>query len=159
MRVSDVLSRDQILLDLPAPTREEAVHRVAEMLRGDPRVKDWPAFFQSLREREEKAKVNLEYGLCFPHARTDAVTDMVMAFGRLAQPVMSNGHNVRFILVIGIPDTLDAEYLRMVGALMRVFRDRRTREILATASTPEEIVSVFEGGETSLESAPVDGRR
>jgi mannitol/fructose-specific phosphotransferase system IIA component (Ntr-type) len=75
---------------------------------------------------------------------------MVMAFGRLAQPIRRGPGSIRFVLVIGIPETMDADYLRMVGALMRAFRDDELRKALETATTPDDVLSAFERGETHL---------
>jgi mannitol/fructose-specific phosphotransferase system IIA component (Ntr-type) len=75
---------------------------------------------------------------------------MVMAFGRLAQPIRRGPGSIRFVLVIGIPETMDADYLRLVGVLMRVFRGGHLRKVLETAKTPEEVLVTFEKGETQL---------
>jgi mannitol/fructose-specific phosphotransferase system IIA component (Ntr-type) len=45
---------------------------------------------------------------------------------------------------------MDADYLRMVGALMRAFRDDELRKALETATTPDDVLSAFERGETHL---------
>jgi PTS system nitrogen regulatory IIA component len=57
---------------------------------------------------------------------------------------------IRYVLVIGIPETMDADYLRLVGVLMRVFRDDRIRATLDSARTAEAVLKIFEEGETKL---------
>jgi mannitol/fructose-specific phosphotransferase system IIA component (Ntr-type) len=46
---------------------------------------------------------------------------------------------------------MDAEYLRIVGTLMRVFRNEKLRQKLLSADKPTEIIQVFEKGETGRE--------
>jgi PTS system fructose-specific IIC component len=150
IRIREILLPEQILLGLVARSREEAVHAVAESLRGESRIADWPLFFQTLSESERSAKCNLELGLTMPHGRTDAVTTMVMAFARLETPVRIVSEEIRYVLVIGIPETMDADYLRLVGVLMRVFRDDRLRATLDSARTAEDVLKIFEEGETKL---------
>ena len=58
---------------------------------------------------------------------------MVMAFGRLAEPIRRGSGSIRFVLVIGIPETMDADYLRLVGALMRAFKNSELRKALERA--------------------------
>jgi mannitol/fructose-specific phosphotransferase system IIA component (Ntr-type) len=148
IKLRGTLLPDHILLDLDSGSREEAIRRVSETLRSDPRVVDWRRFFRTLREREANAKINLRYGITMPHARTSAVTGMVMAFGRLKQPVMEPDGTIHFVTVFGIPEAMDAEYLRFVGTLMRVFRNENLRRRLCQAEEPAQIVDIFEKGES-----------
>jgi len=148
IKLRGTLLRDHILLDLDSGTREEAIRRVSETLRSDPRVVDWQLFFRTLKERDANAKINLQYGLTVPHARTSAVTGMVMAFGRLKEPVVEPDGAIRFVTVFGIPETMDAGYLRIVGTLMRVFRSEKLRKLLCQAEEPGQIVDIFEKGES-----------
>ena len=149
-RIRETLLPKQILLDVKATTREEAIKEVTDSLQGDNRIVDWPGFVETLAECARSQKVNIGLGLTIPHNRTDTVTSMVMAFGRLAQPIRRGQASIRFVLVIGIPETMDADYLRLVGVLMRAFREKELRKTLETAETPEEVLSAFEKGETRL---------
>ena len=151
IRLRGTLLPEHILLDLDSGSRDDAVRRVAETLRSDPRVANWAQFFRTLRERDANAKVNLQYGITVPHARTSAVTGMVMAFGRLQKAVAERDGTIRFVTVLGIPETMDAEYLRLVGTLMRVFRNEKLRQRLNYAEKPSQIVHIFEKGESGRE--------
>jgi mannitol/fructose-specific phosphotransferase system IIA component (Ntr-type) len=149
-RIREILLPKEILLNVQAATREEAIKAVTDSLQGDNRIIDWTGFTASLAECERSRKVNMGLGLTIPHGRTKSVTSMVMAFGRLAQPIRRGSGSIRFVLVIGIPETMDADYLRLVGVLMRAFRDTELRKTLETAKTPEDVLSAFEKGETRL---------
>jgi mannitol/fructose-specific phosphotransferase system IIA component (Ntr-type) len=149
-RIREILLPKQILLNVNATTREEAVKAVTDSLQGDNRIIDWRGFAESLAECERSGKINIGLGLTIPHGRTHSLTSMVMAFGRLAQPIQKAPGNIRFVLVIGIPETMDADYLRLVGVLMRAFRDDSLRKTLETAKTPEQVLSAFEKGETRV---------
>jgi mannitol/fructose-specific phosphotransferase system IIA component (Ntr-type) len=46
---------------------------------------------------------------------------------------------------------MDAEYLRLVGTLMRVFRHEKLRQQLLQASDAADIIHIFEKGETRRE--------
>jgi mannitol/fructose-specific phosphotransferase system IIA component (Ntr-type) len=149
-RIREILLPNQILLNVKAETRDEAVKIVTGSLKGDNRIIDWPRFEATLAECQRSGKVNIGLGLTIPHNRTNSVTSMVMAFGRLAQPIRRGAASIRFVLAIGIPETMDADYLRLVGVLMRAFREPELRKALETAKTLEEVLSAFETGETRL---------
>ena len=152
IRIRETLLPDHVLLSLTAHSRDEAIHQLAESLRSDVRVTDWQGFFQALQRREAAGKMQLEYCLAMLHVRTWAVTTMVMAFGRLKEPVQETDGAIRFVVLAGIPETMDAEYLRLVGTLMRIFRSEKLRDKLRRAKKPAEIIDIFERVETGAES-------
>jgi len=149
-RIREILLPPQILLNIKAATREEAIKQVADSLQGDNRIIDWPRFSSSLSECARSSRINIGLGLTIPHNRTKSVTSMVMAFGRLAEPIRRGPASIRFVLAIGIPETMDADYLRLVGVLMRAFKDNQLRKTLETAKTPGEVLTAFEKGETRV---------
>ena len=152
IRIRETLLPDHVLLSLIAHSRDEAVQQLVESLRSDMRVTDWQEFYQALQRREATGKMKLDYGLAMSHVRTSAVTKMVMAFGRLKEPVQETDGLFRFVVLAGIPETMDAEYLRLVGTLMRIFRSEKLRDKLGRAETPAEIIDIFERVETGAES-------
>lgn len=148
IRIRDILRPENVRLAIDARSREEAIHQVAELLRSDTGLKDWLDFYRELKERDAAGKTDLGSGVTLPHVRTVAVNDMVMAFGRLVAPVQGDHGPIRFVMVIGIPKTMDADYLRLVGILMRVFRSDELRTQLEQAKKPAQVLDVFEHGET-----------
>jgi mannitol/fructose-specific phosphotransferase system IIA component (Ntr-type) len=148
IRIRETLLPDHVLLNLTARSRDEAVQQLIESLRSDTRVTKWQEFSQALRRRDAAGKMKLEYGLTIPHIRTAAVTKMVMAFGRLTVPVQETDGPIRFLVLVGIPETMDSEYLRLIGILMRVFRNDNLRDKLRSAEKPAQIIDIFEKVET-----------
>ncbi|MBV9491976.1 MAG: PTS sugar transporter subunit IIA [Verrucomicrobia bacterium] len=152
IRVKAVLEPEHVLLDVPAANMLEAVEALAGSLRSDRRVVAWPEVAAAWRAKAEAAHTHLRHGVALLHARTRAVSDLVMAFGRLAAPIMDQGEPIRFVLLIGIPDTMDAEYARLVGALMRVLRDERLCAAFHKATRPEQVLAILDRGEAATGS-------
>jgi mannitol/fructose-specific phosphotransferase system IIA component (Ntr-type) len=148
IRIRGTLLQEHILLGFTAGSREESVQKVSESLRSDTRISDWQDFLRALAKREATGKMNLHYGLTLPHVRTSAVTKMLMAFGRLREPLPEKDGSLQFVMLVGIPRAMDAEYLRLVGTLMRVFRNEKLRDKLLSAPHPADIIQIFEKGET-----------
>jgi mannitol/fructose-specific phosphotransferase system IIA component (Ntr-type) len=147
IRIRGTLFQEHILLGLTAGTRKESVQKVSESLRSDTRISDWQDFLRALAKHEANGKVNLQHGLTLPHVRTSAVTKMLMAFGRLNEPLPEKDGPLQFVMLVGIPRAMDAEYLRLVGILMRVFRNENLRDKLLSAPHPADIIRIFEKGE------------
>jgi len=81
-----------------------------------------------------------------------AVAGMVGACGRVQGPVQEREGVIRFVVLVGIPETMDSDYLRLVGTLMRVFRNDKLRDKLRYAENPAEVIDIFERVETGIES-------
>jgi mannitol/fructose-specific phosphotransferase system IIA component (Ntr-type) len=151
IRIRGTLLPEHILLNITTPSREDAVQQLAESLRADTRISDWQEFLRTLRKHQATGKVNLQHAMTLAHVRASAMTRMLMAFGRLVHPLQEKNGPLQFVVLVGIPGTMDAEYLRLLGTLMRVFRNEKLRQKLLLAEIPDEIIKIFEKGETGRE--------
>jgi fructose PTS system EIIA component len=148
IRIRGTLLPENVLLDIEAKSVDEAVREVTQSLRRDSRVSNWQEFLRNLRAREATGKTNPGSGITLAHVRTSAVNNMIMAFGRTASPLYDGELPIQFVVLVGIPRTMDSEYLRLLGNLMRVFRDEQLRNKLLDAQNPAVVVQIFERGET-----------
>jgi len=151
--IPDALSAEHVLLEVAAPTPEEAILTVAGLLRDDPRVVDWDAFYKAVRTRVPCRLADAgEFSICLPHARASAVSELVMSAGRLTGDVAFPGSKspVRYIFCIGAPKAMAADYLRVAGALMRIFSDSAREEALRAARTRQEFVEILATAEMKL---------
>jgi mannitol/fructose-specific phosphotransferase system IIA component (Ntr-type) len=151
IRIRGTLLPEHVLLNMTSRSREEAIQQLAESLRSDTRISDWQEFLAALRKHQATGKVNLQHGLTLPHVRTATITRLLMAFGRLLHPLQEPAGPLQFVVLVGIPGAMDAEYLRLVGTLMRVFRNEKLRQKLLYAERPPDISKIFEQGESGLE--------
>ncbi|HEX5176403.1 MAG TPA: PTS sugar transporter subunit IIA, partial [Chthoniobacteraceae bacterium] len=89
---------------------------------------------------------------CLPHARTEAVTGMVMSAGRFRKAVLFAGCNrpIRYVYCIAVPITLASDYLRIVGLLARAQRTKPIEARLHTATTPADFIAVLADLEAHL---------
>jgi mannitol/fructose-specific phosphotransferase system IIA component (Ntr-type) len=143
--VAQLIKPSSILLEMGASNKNEAILEVAAMVRHDPDVSDFPCFCRELLERDELKSTAAGFGVAFPHARTDAVREIVIAAGRNAAGVKFGDEPVQFLFVIGTPREKVTEYLVAVGSLARLLRQEKTRAALLAAKTPEEFIHALEG--------------
>jgi len=150
--IADILLPEQIDLDLKTTHQEEAINHVASLLREDERVTDWTAFYRGLSSSQPCLAAGGGTDICIPHTRTDSVTGMVMSAGRSQAGILipGLGEPVHFIFVIGVPVALAADYLRIIGAMARIFRDPVTKKNLREVKEPEEFVQLLASAEMKL---------
>jgi mannitol/fructose-specific phosphotransferase system IIA component (Ntr-type) len=152
--IGDILHPRQIDLALNAPTQEEAIFHVASLLKDDPRIKDWTGFYNGLKSSNPCVAAGAEFQICIPHVRTNAVSDMVMAVGRSIEgiPISSKKKSakIHYIFVAGVPTALAADYLRIIGALARVFSDAAAEMELRKTERAEDFLAILSAHEMKL---------
>jgi mannitol/fructose-specific phosphotransferase system IIA component (Ntr-type) len=143
----DALQSSAIALDVAGETEWEAIGHVAGLLRGNGAVVDPDRLRDEVIEREKVSSTATPAGVAFPHSRTSAVKELVVALGRSREGIhfSQSGHLVHFIIVIGTPREMVREYLQLVARLARLFKDAALREELLRAGTAKEIVSRLGG--------------
>lgn len=151
--IADTLEPDRIRLSLNSSISSIAIDEVAATMRNVPEVLDWDELHAGLhRSAPCLAETGGQFAICLPHARTDAVTSMVMAVGRSDAGVKFQGCEapVRYIFCIGVPKALANDYLRIVGLLARILKLPRTEQALNSATTPVEFIHHLSVLEASL---------
>jgi mannitol/fructose-specific phosphotransferase system IIA component (Ntr-type) len=141
LTIADILRPAGIELDLPAIEIGEAIHRVASLLRNDFRVIDWQAFYNGLKGGETAIDSGGKFHVCLPHARTSAVQSFVMSVGKSKAGIRSGPYLIRYIFVIGVPGALASDYLRVIGSLARIVRDREWERQLNEAVAPTDFIA------------------
>ncbi len=144
--LSEILSPEAIELDLRATDEKSAILALAELLRNDADVLDLEKFSAEVFEREKVSPTVAGEGVAFPHARSDAVKQIVVAIGRSRGGIrFAKAHDIHFVVLIGTPREMVREYLSIVGSLARRLKESSVRENLMSATTPTEFIEALRG--------------
>lgn len=147
--IDDILQADHVKLNLASRDKTGAVQEVLAQLKNATQVKDFPALELAVKERNAPAIVESGCGICLAHGRTNAVSTLIMAAGRSRDGIVCDelSDPVRLVFVAGIPPAFNAEYLRIVGAIARICRDKRQLDRLLAARTARQFVDILTAGE------------
>jgi len=137
---AQLLQPTRILLDIAAKDKNDAILEVAAIIRADPDVLDYGRLCTELIARDELRSTAAGYGVAFPHARTDAVREIIIAAGRSQAGIRFGDELVHFIFVIGTPREKAGDYLVAVGTLARLLRSGNNRAALTQAATPGDFI-------------------
>lgn len=153
IHIEDTLRPEHVLLGLAASSPEAATDALLARLHKDERVLDWTAFREALRKHPPcRVWDGAPYGIYIPHARTEALSGMVLTAARLAVDTMfpECDKPVRYVFCLGVPQEMAADYLRIAGLLMRIFTDEATEETLRTAQNGATFLSALENLEVKI---------
>jgi PTS system nitrogen regulatory IIA component len=151
--IGNLLHHDHVLLDLRATRSKDAIDEVAALVKGNPAVLDWDALLKGVHASAPCLPEPAGgFALCIPHTRGECVDGMVMGVGRSEAGIAFEGVEfpVRYIFCIAVPRALAADYLRIVGLLARVFKDRDTEGALHAARTGAEFIELLTRREAKL---------
>jgi mannitol/fructose-specific phosphotransferase system IIA component (Ntr-type) len=150
--IADVLQPDHVILAIAARDPASAVNEVLARLEGDERVGNFAMLRNAVLKEPAPAVSENSCGICIAHGRTDSVASLVMAAGRSIEGVPYPGlaDPVKLFFVAGIPSAFTSEYLRMVGAIVRMCRDKRRLRGLLNARDAERFVELLSSGEVKL---------
>lgn len=145
--LAEILSPEAIDLDLRATDEKSAILALAELLRDNAGVLDLGKFSAEVFEREKVSPTVAGEGVAFPHARSDAVKQIVVAIGRSRAGIRfaKSAHATHFVVLIGTPREMVREYLSIVGSLARRLKESSVRENLMSATTPTEFIEALRG--------------
>ena len=146
MRLGDYLDEHFMTLDLRSGTKREAIEEVASLLRGSEKVKEWSAFLADVYAREELGSTGVGKGVGIPHARTDNVTDFVVAFGRSKEGIdfgAVDGKPVRLVFLMGTPNIKIQSYLKLLAHMSRLFKIEAFLDSLHAAPDAASVIELF----------------
>ena len=151
--IIDILRTDHISLEIKAAEPKAAIDEVSTLLKNDVGVANWGVFHKGVHAAAPcLPEPGGGFALCIPHTRGECVTSMVMSVGRSESGIVFPGVElpVRYLFCIGVPRALAADYLRIVGLLARVFKDRAAEGELREAKTGADFVSFLSRREAKL---------
>jgi len=150
LKISDFLKSKAIVMEIKAKDKIEAINELVDHMVVNKFVKDGEAFVKALAKRENLESTGIGDGIAIPHARTDSVKELVLAFARSPQGVdfsSIDGKPSYLIFLIASPENKKSEYIMALAKLSRLLRKPTVREKLKKAQNPDEVLSVIKQNE------------
>jgi mannitol/fructose-specific phosphotransferase system IIA component (Ntr-type) len=137
----DLLDERNVVLDLRSRRLETALREIIHLLSANGKIDNQAAFLEQVLARERANPTVTEYGVVFPHARTDLVNEIVLGIGRSRTGIRFADHRrAQLLFVIGVPRQFVNDYLIALGALARLVADDLIRTALLEAETPAHFI-------------------
>ncbi len=146
MKISDILEEKLVISNLPGKTKEEIIETLIEVVSQSPKVLDKGKVRSAIFEREKIMSTGVGNGFAIPHGKTDAVTDIVAAFGVTANPIPYQSLDekpVRLVFLLVGKDNLVGPHIKLLSRISRLMNKEEFRNKLLETKTPKEIISTF----------------
>ncbi|MGH1364513.1 MAG: PTS sugar transporter subunit IIA [Calditrichia bacterium] len=146
MRINDYLTADRIVVDLPGEDKYKVIETLLQALVDDGAIRDREKALKDLIEREEYLSTGLENGLAIPHAKSEAVDDVLIAFGvqKAGMDFDSlDGDPTNYVFLLLSPMDTSGPHIKMLAKIAVNFQDDVMLGRLANAATAEEYMAIF----------------
>ncbi len=146
MKVLDLLSKDFIISDLQSKSKQDAINELINLFEKDPRVIDIEKVRDAVLEREKIMSTGVGKGFAIPHGKTNAVNDILAAFGKANKPIeydALDGQPVNLIFLLVGKDNLVSNHIKLLSRISRMMNKDEFREKLNKAKTSDDILDIF----------------
>jgi fructose-specific phosphotransferase system IIA component len=145
--ITSVLNEDLVRLDLEAKDGKAAIEELACLLERAGKIRSKVEFIQDVTAREQLNSTSMGFGIAIPHARSSAVIESALAFGRSEGFHWSDADEdlVSLVFLLAVPDTnAKVEHLQILSSLARMLLDESFRQSLREAQSPRDVLATIE---------------
>lgn len=149
-KLGDLLSEAQIILNLRAKDRWEAIDELVTNLvqTGNVKSEDRDAVVGAVRNREFSMSTGIGFGIGIPHAATELVYKPVAAFGRSKRKIdfdSLDGKPVSLVILFLVPQGQFQRHLHTMAGISKLLRKGDLREALELAPDASTILRIIRG--------------
>jgi fructose-specific phosphotransferase system IIA component len=146
MKITDVIDEQLVRLNLPGSTKEEVINAMIELVSRSPKVVDKEKVREAIFEREKIMSTGVGNGFAIPHGKSDAVSDMVAAFGVTAQPIDYQSLDekpVRLVFLLVGKDNMVGPHIKLLSRISRLMSKEEFRNRLLEMQSSEDVIETF----------------
>ena len=146
MELRDVLSPESIIVDWSPDSKNGAIIDLVNKLAEADMLLDKDLVIEDVFAREESLSTGLEDGIAYPHARSEAVDSVVMAFGIVRDGLdfgLRDGSLAVFIPLMVSPSDGGSPHIYFMAEIVKKLENQEIRKRLMDAETPEEVYNIL----------------
>lgn len=146
MSLNDLLDADLITINLGEGNKFQIIEELLDLAVSAGKVRNRERALKDLIEREQYLSTGFENGLAVPHAKSEAVSEMVLTFGLSKEGVdfdSLDGKPTHFIFLLISPMDTSGPHIQTLAMLARNFQKPDTITKLKNASDVEKIIQIL----------------
>ena len=146
MRITDLLSKESILLGGSPKSKSEAIDMLVELQAKGGKIADTEEYKKGILAREEKGSTAVGEGIAIPHAKSEAVKAPSLAAMTVPEGVdyeALDDEPSNLLFMIAAPNDGDV-HLEVLSRLMTILMDEDFRAKLLNAKDKEEFLKIID---------------
>ena len=154
MKITELLKRDTVIMNLTASNKEAVIDELVEKLNGANRLNSKAEFKEAILKRESQSTTGIGEGIAIPHAKTKAVKQPAICFGRSVSGInyeSLDGQPAHLFFMIAASEGANNTHLETLSRLSTLLMDEGFRKQLLEAKDEEELLRLFDEKENEKE--------
>ena len=150
MKIQDVLNKNVMLFDLQATDKEGVINEMVQSLVDNGVVTDFETFKTGIMNREAQTSTGLGDGIAMPHSKNEAVKEATVLFAKSNKGVdyaSLDGQPTDLFFMIAAPEGANDTHLAALAELSKYLMKPGFADKLRQASTPDQVIAVFDAEE------------
>lgn len=148
MTLADILRKEQIVADLKAGNRWEAIDELLDLLVHCGKIKPEhrEAIAAVVRKRENSMSTGIGFGIGIPHASTDLIPEVIGAFGRSPKGInfdALDNQPVKLVMLFLVPQGQFQKHLHTLASIAKMLHDKDFRTLLEAAPDAEAMLKAI----------------
>lgn len=148
MELGDILGETQIIPELKAGNRWEAIEELVDLLIATNKIqaKDREAIIAAVKKRENAMSTGIGFGIGIPHASTDLLHEVVGAMGRSTKGVdfdALDNHPVHLVMLFLVPQGQFQKHLHTLANIAKLLHKREFRQALVEAPDAATMLGII----------------
>ena len=148
MELADFLTKEQVVTDLKATDRWEAIEELIDLLVANGQVDSdhREAIVSVVKKRETSMSTGIGFGIGIPHASTDLIDNVTGAFGRSRSGVdfdALDNQPVNLVMLFLVPQGQFQKHLHTLAKIAKVLHKKEFRKSLEEAGDAAEMYRII----------------
>lgn len=146
MKLTDLIPQELIIADLKGDNKFQIIEELIDKLHQNDLIIDRDLALKDVIAREGYLSTGLENGLAIPHAKTDGVRQLVIAFGLKKNGLdfeTLDGKPAHLIFLVLSPRDTAGPHIQALATISRNLKEKKIREALLKAGSEMRISEIF----------------
>ncbi len=148
MDLGDILTKEQIITDLQAADRWQAIDELINNLVATGKIKPehHDAIAAVVKKRESSMSTGIGFGIGIPHASTDLIYEVVGSLGRSKKGVnfdALDNQPVNLVMLFLVPQGQFQKHLHTLANIAKLLHKAEFRQALEEAPSSEAMLKII----------------
>ncbi len=154
MELADFLTKEQVVTDLKASDRWEAIEELIGLLVDSGQIKPdhREAIVSIVKKREASMSTGIGFGIGIPHASSDLIDNVTGAFGRSKDGVnfdALDNQPVNLVMLFLVPQGQFQKHLHTLAKIAKMLHKKEFRKSLEEAEDAAEMYQIIRSSQES----------
>lgn len=150
MKITDLLKKDSIDLNVEASNKEEILKKAVELMNNNGNIIDKDKYLELVIKREEEGSTGIGEEIAIPHGKGDSISApglVAMVIPKGIDFKSLDGNPVKLLFLIAAPNNKDNVHLEVLSRLSTLLMDEKFRKALLNAKTKDEFLKIIDEAE------------